>query len=210
ARISSLPVSGSEATHAVGALKVVTEAESKCVLEWLDLLVTYLSETSSQSSGEADPLDLAPEPTRIGLSVEERVRGEIGRFVLLPPRRANRSSGCSPCLIDCILAFIERFFFLGLSTQIVAMALGFEPSYFAKTFKTHVRESMTKRLRRVRLERAKRLLENPYLSILEIADRAGFSDASYFARVFHREFAVTPTQYRDLQVEPSRARIRRE
>jgi AraC-like DNA-binding protein len=97
-----------------------------------------------------------------------------------------------------VAAFLDRHCHLPLSTQQVAWALGFEPSYFAKAFKRHAKESMAQYVKRVRLQRARKLFENPYLSISDVASQTGFSDASYFARVFRRAFDMTPSRYRAL------------
>lgn len=49
--------------------------------------------------------------------------------------------------------------------------------------------------RRLRLNAAKRLLEERALSIAEVALRCGYSDASAFARAFRQEFGTTPRAY---------------
>jgi two-component system response regulator YesN len=109
-----------------------------------------------------------------------------------------------------VLVFVNHHYHLAFSTQLVAWALGFEPSYFAKAFKRHTKESMAKHLRRVRLHRAKKLLENPYLSVEEIAKQTGFTDPSYFARVFRVVFGISPSQFRQItQTAPGEVSNRR-
>ncbi|MDB5873431.1 MAG: AraC family transcriptional regulator [Ramlibacter sp.] len=56
-------------------------------------------------------------------------------------------------------------------------------------------------LRRARLERALRLLENPRLarlSIKELASRSGFQSSSHFIREFQREWGTSPGRWRQL------------
>jgi two-component system response regulator YesN len=130
--------------------------------------------------------------------LQEQVRKHIGRHVALPPAESNLSSGCSTALLARVSAFVDDYYYLPLSTQLMAWGLGFEPSYFAKMFKRFSGISLAKYLKRVRLTRAKKLLEDPYLSIVEISDRTGFTDASYFTRVFHSEFGITPSRFRQL------------
>ena len=48
----------------------------------------------------------------------------------------------------------------------------------------------------VRRERAQLLLREPVLSISEVAQRLGFSDATAFGRAFRRWHGVSPSQYR--------------
>jgi AraC-like DNA-binding protein len=52
----------------------------------------------------------------------------------------------------------------------------------------------------VRRERAEYLLQASALSISDIAQRLGFSDATAFGRAFRRWFGVTPTRYRALKL----------
>ncbi len=47
-----------------------------------------------------------------------------------------------------------------------------------------------------RLERAKKYLDLG-LSISEIAYKIGYSDPSYFVKIFHRRVGMTPGEYRD-------------
>jgi two-component system response regulator YesN len=48
----------------------------------------------------------------------------------------------------------------------------------------------------MRLERAKKLLENNTLTVSEIALGCGFSDQSYFSKVFSSKYGISPTDYR--------------
>ena len=41
------------------------------------------------------------------------------------------------------------------------------------------------------------LLLNTNLSILDISERVGITDASYFIRTFKKQIGVTPQQYRE-------------
>ncbi len=51
-------------------------------------------------------------------------------------------------------------------------------------------------LRDLRLRRAQELLHQTDLPVAAVADAVGFRDASYFARVFAREFGATPSEWR--------------
>lgn len=51
-------------------------------------------------------------------------------------------------------------------------------------------------IRGVRMENARHMLENPELSIGEVAGRVGYVNASHFARAFRREYGVNPKEFR--------------
>lgn len=52
-------------------------------------------------------------------------------------------------------------------------------------------------IRKIRLQKAKEMLETTELNISEIAYSVGFNDPNYFSRAFAREFGQSPSSYRD-------------
>lgn len=50
-------------------------------------------------------------------------------------------------------------------------------------------------IKSIRLKRAAQLLQGSQLTMAEVADRVGFSSASYFTKCFKEMFGVLPTQY---------------
>lgn len=52
-------------------------------------------------------------------------------------------------------------------------------------------------IRYIRLCEAQRLLKNSDLQIAEVAFQTGFEDPAYFARVFKKEFGMTPSEWRE-------------
>jgi AraC-like DNA-binding protein/ligand-binding sensor protein len=198
-RIADLRVPKKKALGAARSLGSVSGVDIERIGKWLGLFADYLVESSSAEPPEGRDETAGYEASPyigLGSRVEERFRHAIGQFVTLPPPRANRSCGCSSALIDRVYAFLDTHSSLPLSGKVMASALGFEASYFVKMCKRHKKTSPSKRLRRLRVEQAKVLLRNPYLSIQEVADRTGFADASYFARVFREETKATPSLYR--------------
>jgi transcriptional regulator GlxA family with amidase domain len=53
-------------------------------------------------------------------------------------------------------------------------------------------------LQNLRVEKAKRLLEDSDIPIDEISAAAGYEDASFFRRLFKRRMGLTPSQYRKM------------
>jgi AraC-like DNA-binding protein len=47
------------------------------------------------------------------------------------------------------------------------------------------------------LEKARLLLETEFLTVKEVMNRVGMSDASYFARSFKAAYGVTPIKYKN-------------
>ena len=56
---------------------------------------------------------------------------------------------------------------------------------------------------RYRIRQARALLEDTDRNITEVALKVGFSNSSYFGRVFRREEGVSPTAFRRGERSPS-------
>jgi two-component system response regulator YesN len=67
---------------------------------------------------------------------------------------------------------------------------------FCHLFKSETGTSFRSYLKRLRLEKAKHLLETTYLSVKEIMAGVGYNDESYFVRTFKSIYHVPPLQYR--------------
>ena len=65
-------------------------------------------------------------------------------------------------------------------------------------FKEATGISLIKYLQQLRIKIASSLLRNTDLTIMEICERTGFSDISYFSKAFKKEINYTPSQYRQV------------
>lgn len=54
----------------------------------------------------------------------------------------------------------------------------------------------------LKINKAKKMLADDNLSVTEVSDACGFSDASYFSRVFRKKFGVSPTDYQKMPTLP--------
>jgi two-component system response regulator YesN len=52
-------------------------------------------------------------------------------------------------------------------------------------------------LRKLRLEKATRLLQTDTIGLAEVAARSGFQSASYFCRAFRQSFNMSPGEFRE-------------
>ncbi|MBQ9788856.1 MAG: helix-turn-helix domain-containing protein [Lentisphaeria bacterium] len=69
-------------------------------------------------------------------------------------------------------------------------------SSYTKKFRMALGMSPMDYLMKIRLSKAKELLTTTELSITHIADKCGFCTPNYFIKLFHREYQITPLQYR--------------
>ncbi|MFW5642399.1 MAG: response regulator transcription factor [Alkalispirochaeta sp.] len=78
----------------------------------------------------------------------------------------------------------------------VAGYLGLSESHCSRAISRRFGVSFSHLLREYRLQIARRLLAEEERTIQEVAEGAGFRDANYFSRVFHREHGMSPRGYR--------------
>jgi AraC family transcriptional regulator len=83
-----------------------------------------------------------------------------------------------------------------ITLEQMAEAAGMSPFHFSREFRKSVGTSPHRYIVDRRIERAKKLLGDQNLSILEVSLECGFKDASHFARVFRATVGMTPRDYR--------------
>lgn len=76
---------------------------------------------------------------------------------------------------------------------------------FKRRFKAATGVSLIEYVQNLRVEEGKRLLESGDLPVEEISESVGYSDASFFRRLFKRLVGLTPSSYRRMftQVSPT-------
>jgi transcriptional regulator GlxA family with amidase domain len=67
-----------------------------------------------------------------------------------------------------------------------------------RRFKAATGSSLIEYLQNLRVEEAKRLLESTELPMEDISEQTGYSDTSFFRRLFKRLTGLTPGKYRQM------------
>lgn len=99
--------------------------------------------------------------------------------------------------LQMALAHIGKNYIRHIPESEVALVCEMSPSRFCREFKAAFGMTFLDYLTKHRVSEAKRLLANPRISIMDVAAAVGFSDPSYFTRVFRKHEGVSPTTYRD-------------
>lgn len=94
---------------------------------------------------------------------------------------------------ETVEAYLSDFNF---SVEQLARELHLSHSQFGRKLNALTGFTPNRFIRNIRLKHAKALLQNEELSITAIAYDCGFSDPSYFTRVFKKEFGNTPVEWR--------------
>jgi transcriptional regulator GlxA family with amidase domain len=84
-----------------------------------------------------------------------------------------------------------------LSMEKLAEEAGMSLRNFKRRFRGATGESPLAYLQRYRIEKAKRLLENPANNIAEVSRRIGYENTGFFRDLFKRHTRMTPNAYRE-------------
>lgn len=94
------------------------------------------------------------------------------------------------------LSYIDNNYWKNFTVEDVANYVHCSPSTINNWFKNHCGKSLMRYVYDFRLNIARQMLNNDYLSLGEIAERCGFTDTNYFIRAFRKHYNVTPGEMR--------------
>jgi len=94
------------------------------------------------------------------------------------------------------LAYVYDHYTEKITLDDVAAYVSFSPSYLCSLFKDETGQNFKSCLNRVRIEKSKELMEDSSMSIADIGYAVGFTDQSYYARVFKQYEGVSPYHFR--------------
>ncbi|UJF34956.1 response regulator transcription factor [Paenibacillus hexagrammi] len=93
--------------------------------------------------------------------------------------------------------FMQENYHKDLNMTIVSNYVSLNYSYFSQAFKEYTGDSFVNYLKKLRIDKAKELLETTDLKVYEISEKSGFENTKHFSRVFKEMEGVTPQEYRE-------------
>jgi transcriptional regulator GlxA family with amidase domain len=126
------------------------------------------------------------------------------RMVLFLRRSGNQAQFSSalqrqerePPRLRDVSSFVLEHVDEALSVDRLAAGIGMSRRTLGRWCREHFGESPAELVRRLRIDEARRLLEETPLALKEITTRTGLGDASTMWRVFTQRLGVTPAEYR--------------
>jgi transcriptional regulator GlxA family with amidase domain len=142
--------------------------------------------------------------------VEERhghtVAMEVAKMLVLFLRRSGNQAQFSSTLqrqekeppkLRDISTFVLEHIDEPLPVQRIAEGVGMSVRTLSRWCREHLGEAPAELVRRLRIDEARRLLEETALPLKDITARTGLGDASTLWRVFTQQLGVTPAAYRE-------------
>lgn len=172
-----------------------------------DLLKSFILElvvTMSRSAVEAggDPSELlgvnySSVTTLASIQSEEDLTAWLVDMLerIMDAIRTNASYPTS-VLLNTALSYAEEHLSDDISRDQIAAIACLSPSHFSRVVKEKFGKSFTELLTGLRISRARELLATSEKSLVQVCLECGFSDQSYFTKVFQRNVGCTPGEYR--------------
>lgn len=101
-----------------------------------------------------------------------------------------------PKLLEKIKNFILDNLDKNVTIVDMSSKLNMSKSYLSHCIQSEFKTTFTKYIQRIRIEKAKSLLDETGMSISDIAEAVGYSDPNYFARVFKKCTGYNASLYR--------------
>ncbi len=148
------------------------------------------------STYELDPSDGAPQRVLENVtkpaSTDAAVLISVGTQV---PRR-SQCGKLQKRLLQRVLDRMKTDLDTDLDLNTLAAESGYSRSHFLRTFRAAMGCSPHQCLTKLRVEQAKTMLRERYMSLIEIAMACGFSSHAHFSNTFRQIVGLTPSEYR--------------
>jgi len=104
-------------------------------------------------------------------------------------------------LIRRINGFLERHFDQKLAVPDLCTFFNISSRQLNRIFKQETGLTVTERIHQIRIERAKQYLLDGDEKVIDIANRVGYEDPSFFSQLFRRKVGCSPGQYRESSLQ---------
>ena len=104
-----------------------------------------------------------------------------------------------------LIEWISEHLGEALDVECLAERAHMSPRHFTRVFRQQMQCPPAKFVERMRVETARRLLEETPLQVASVAERCGFGDEERMRRAFLRQLKVSPSGYRERFRDDSRA-----
>jgi AraC-like DNA-binding protein len=136
----------------------------------------------------------------IATSAEGAWRSEISaslKLVLLKLWETVSENALPARMVEALDEYIRENCADEISNTEIGAIFGYHPFYVSRVLKEKKGITLRQYIISYRLKRSKKMLELTKMSIAEIAEECGFTDASYFTKTFRQTFGMTPKEWRN-------------
>ncbi len=110
---------------------------------------------------------------------------------------AYRATSPDRKIIEQVIRYIRDNYDKDINLNIVANLFHKNNSYLSVLFKKETGQNFIDYLTMIRIEKAKELLAQNRLKIVDVSNKVGYPNAKHFCMVFKKVVGLSPTQYRE-------------
>ena len=98
--------------------------------------------------------------------------------------------------VECVKQYIYNNFKEEIGVEQLAEMVYMAPSYLSCVFKKETGQNLSKFIKSVRMEKAKEMLDNTHMKIVNISAEVGYPNVSYFCQSFREYYGISPQKFR--------------
>jgi AraC-like DNA-binding protein len=102
---------------------------------------------------------------------------------------------------ESVIEYMKEHIDEKVTVDDICKALHYNKSYLFREFKNTVGRPMIAYFTELKIEKAKKLLRESYMSVSDISELLSFDNPNYFSKTFKRITGSTPTKYRNMRKE---------
>lgn len=121
----------------------------------------------------------------------------LKHYVTIPSVLPTYSGKMPSYRLNPVLDYISHHLHQPIYLEDLAAIAGMSQYYFCRMFRQTMGVTPLQYVRQKRIERAKELLKQRHITILEISLQCGFVSPSHFSRQFYQLVGVTPKAFRE-------------
>ena len=165
---------------------IAASAAMRKAVQQADVHPLYIDGISGEIIKE---IEGAETEAQVGALVPRMIR----RYCLLVQTYSReRYSG----IVRDVLNYVDFHYMEPLNLESLANRYAVNKNYLSSRFHKEAGMTVTDYINLTRVRRSLKLLSGTALSMPEIAERCGFSDANYYSRIFKKVHGTTPNEYR--------------
>jgi two-component system, response regulator YesN len=132
------------------------------------------------------------------LTSRERVKGELLELARMIAEKVSetRHSSNGTAIVENVRQYMDRHYANEISLTSLADQFHINSAYLSEMFKELIGQNFSDYLVNLRMDKARSLLIDGQLKIIEIAHLVGYSNSGYFSTVFKKRFGQKPLDYR--------------
>lgn len=99
--------------------------------------------------------------------------------------------------VEAVKRYIAAHYGDEMSVERLSELVYMAPSYLSSVFKKETGQNLNRFIKSVRMEKAKELLEQTMMKIVDISTACGYPNVSYFCSSFREYYGISPQKFRE-------------